>query len=104
GEPRLDQEVGRLDEGFEAEQAQPREFHSDVVPVLTARRRPNSVRPRAHGRVERRVEGRRIDRHNESPGAIPSTERTRYPACTGGMTHSPGTPGHPRGSTREESG
>ena len=104
GEPRLNQEIGRLDEGLEAEQAQPREFHSDVVPVLTARRRPNSVRPRAHGRVERRVKGRRINRHNESPGAIPSTERTRYPARTGGTTHGPGSPDNRLCSSRAESG
>jgi hypothetical protein len=36
GEPRLDQEIGRLDEGFKAEQAKPREFHTDAVPLLAA--------------------------------------------------------------------
>ena len=87
GEPRLNQKIGRLDERFETEQTQPREFHRDAVPVLTARRRPHSVRPRAHGRVERWVEGRRIDRHNESPGAIPQQkERVIPPALAGRRT------------------
>src|SRR5262249_15466672 len=104
GEPRLDQEIGRLDEGLEAEQAQSREFHSSVGPVLTARLRPNSVRPPAHAVVVRRVKGRRIARHTESPGAIPSTERTRYPARTGGTTHGPGSPDNRLCSSRAESG
>jgi hypothetical protein len=30
GEARLDQKIGRLDEGLEAEQAQPREFHGNT--------------------------------------------------------------------------
>ena len=34
GQARLDQEVGRLDEGLEAEQAQPREFHFSSIPVV----------------------------------------------------------------------
>ncbi len=34
GEPRLDHEIGRLDEGLEAEQAQARELHTGTVPIM----------------------------------------------------------------------
>ena len=36
GQARFDREVGRFDEGFEADQAQPRELHSRVVSISLA--------------------------------------------------------------------
>ena len=66
-EARLDEEISRLNEGFEAEQAQSRELHADAVPMLESRPRRNRSGVRPMGGVE----GCRIASQNESAGVIP---------------------------------
>src|SRR5262249_46127615 len=71
GEPGLDQEVGRLDEGFEAEQAQSRELHTDVVPIRGwwPGRNRSGLTPMQW--AEGLVAWCRIGLENESTGVIP---------------------------------
>jgi hypothetical protein len=55
------------------------------------------------GWVERWVEGRRIDRHNESPSAIPQQKERVIPSALAG-TGGRGSPDGRRCSTSPESG
>src|SRR5581483_5160719 len=48
GQAGLDDEIGRFDEGFEADQAQPRELHLCLMSVPVLRRRWESLSVRAH--------------------------------------------------------
>ena len=98
GQPRLDVEIGGLDKGFEAEQAQSRQFHVVVIPSEFGRsiaRDATLTRDRssaAHRRGEfRRIHkgsrpwtgrggGRRIGRENESGALIPQ-QKLRPTGC-----------------------
>ena len=94
GEPGLDQEVSRLDERLEADQAQPRQFH--IWALSLGRVLPSTGRTRAGCGVPpariacrprpQRVEVCRIGRHNES-----STESRQESAAAFHSTCGDGT-------------
>jgi hypothetical protein len=79
GQPRLDQEVGRLDERFEADQPKAREFHSSSI--------PNAARTWANssGLAPVRSSGAKagvpIGAENESAAREPQQKAGLIPAC-----------------------
>src|SRR5262245_12898471 len=79
GEARLDQKVGRLDEGLESEQAQSRELHTDAIPMLPGWPGRNRPRLRPRGWAEWRSARCRIARENESTGMIPQQKEDVIP-------------------------
>src|SRR6185369_3567987 len=68
GQARLDQEVGRLDEGLEADQSQTGEFHSNSVPSCSPKwaKQSNPLTSRS--------------RESESTGAASARRMNRQPA------------------------
>ena len=80
GQAGLDQEVGRLDEGFEADQPQTGEFHSNSVPSCSPKGRNSPTRSR-HEAWRRKPEAPHVGAENESAARRQQQKAELIPAC-----------------------